>query len=179
MKINKGFTLIELLVVIAIIGILSAVVFAALGPARAKSRDARRMEDLVQIRNALQLYAADHNGKFPIIESGDYIDSTTDSSTEWQTLLAVALKPYIAVLPVDPINDGRLTDGDGQDLYSYGYYYDENSSDYDLFCNLENASSTKTAANSGWVLHSSFRGSNGTIKWFDSIPWAPNTYSAH
>lgn len=62
---TKGFTLIELLVVIAIISILSSVVFASLNSARAKARDARRLSDLHQIRNALELYASDNNGAYP------------------------------------------------------------------------------------------------------------------
>ncbi|MBP9771852.1 MAG: type II secretion system protein [Candidatus Pacebacteria bacterium] len=63
-KSQKGFTLIELLVVIAIIGILSSVVLASLNSARRKSRDARRLADLQQIKLASELYF-DANQEYP------------------------------------------------------------------------------------------------------------------
>ncbi len=59
---QKGFTLIELLVVIAIIGLLASVVLLALGSARSKSRDAKRVADVRQIVSALELYYNDNNG---------------------------------------------------------------------------------------------------------------------
>lgn len=54
---KRGFTIIELLVVIAIIGMLFTVIFAQIANTRAKSRDARREEDIKSIQNALGLYA--------------------------------------------------------------------------------------------------------------------------
>ena len=57
MKTNKkGFTLIELLVVVAVIGILASVVLLGLSSVRSKGRDARRISDLKQIQNGLELY---------------------------------------------------------------------------------------------------------------------------
>jgi type II secretion system protein G len=53
---KKGFTLIELLIVIAIIGLLSTIITVAMGNARLKARDAKRMADLKQIQTALELY---------------------------------------------------------------------------------------------------------------------------
>jgi prepilin-type N-terminal cleavage/methylation domain-containing protein len=56
MKPNKGFTLIEMLIVVAIIGILAGVVLVGLGPVQRGGRDARRIADLRQVQNALELY---------------------------------------------------------------------------------------------------------------------------
>ena len=58
---KKGFTLIELLVVIAIIGLLSTLAVVALGSARVKARDSKRVSDLKQVQTALELYYTDQN----------------------------------------------------------------------------------------------------------------------
>ena len=57
----KGFTLIELLVVIAIIGILSAVVLAALNTARTKGTDASSKSNLDTVRTQSVLYFDTNN----------------------------------------------------------------------------------------------------------------------
>lgn len=52
---NQGFTLIEMLVVVAIVGLLSAVVVVGLTGAREKARDSRRIADIREIQNELEL----------------------------------------------------------------------------------------------------------------------------
>lgn len=76
---KKGFTLIELLVVISIIGLLSTLAVIALGNAREKARDARRMADIKQIRTALELYYNDNDGYPDGAASGDLIMGSTDA----------------------------------------------------------------------------------------------------
>jgi general secretion pathway protein G len=97
----KGFTLIELLVVIAIIGILSSVVLASLSTARAKSRDARRISDLGQIRLALEMYY-DASSTYPGTVAANLLQTwTTTSPTAGVGYIATA---YLPKVPTDPGN---------------------------------------------------------------------------
>lgn len=76
---QKGFTLVELLVVIAILGILAAVVIAALNPAEqlARGRDAGRLSSVTQLGSAMQSYATSQG-------SGTYSNPPAGTTT-WQT----------------------------------------------------------------------------------------------
>ena len=91
---KKGFTLIELLVVIAIIGMLSSVVLVSLGPARKKSRDARRQSDIRQISLAMEMCSDDSAcstvGSYPAI---------TAASGRMTT---AAIGTYMPTIPSDP-----------------------------------------------------------------------------
>jgi len=62
---RNGFTLIELLVVISIIGILASLALVSYSGAQKQARDTQRKNDLAQYRNALENYAAAHNGMYP------------------------------------------------------------------------------------------------------------------
>jgi len=59
---NRGFTLIELLVVVAIIGLLSSVISFSVSQTRIKSKDARRISDMKQIKTGMDLYFSDGSG---------------------------------------------------------------------------------------------------------------------
>jgi prepilin-type N-terminal cleavage/methylation domain-containing protein len=67
----KGFTLIELLVVIAIIGLLSAVVLAALNTARGKGRDAAVKSEVQQLVTLEQQQYADTGSYAPLFSMGN------------------------------------------------------------------------------------------------------------
>jgi prepilin-type N-terminal cleavage/methylation domain-containing protein len=75
----RGFTLIELLVVISIIGLLSAVVLAALNTARAKGTDASIKANLDSIRNQAAIYY-DNNGNYTTISAADNGSCATAST---------------------------------------------------------------------------------------------------
>ena len=66
---RDGFTLIELLVVIAIIALLSSVALIAFMTARQKARDTKRLADMTQMNNGLELYFANFRG-YPTSPNG-------------------------------------------------------------------------------------------------------------
>ncbi len=61
---KRGFTLIELLVVISIISLLSAVILSSLNQARERSKASKLISDMIQIKNAAELYKTD-TGDYP------------------------------------------------------------------------------------------------------------------
>lgn len=97
MKKQKGFTLIEMLIVVAIIGILSALILVGLSQFRLRGRDARRIADLKQVQNALEIYYT-RNSAYPTAPAGN-------ASQKWAALTAAITGAGIGLnqVPQDPM----------------------------------------------------------------------------
>lgn len=113
---QRGFTLIELLVVIAIIGLLASVVLVSLNSARAKSRDAKRVSDMRQFANALEMYYNDN------------------PSVGYPSTLGPLVPNYMSTVPPYPLpNDGSCPST--ATAGAYGLNYTGTSGGYTLqFC---------------------------------------------
>jgi len=115
----KGFTLIEMLIVITIIALLASLILVGMGGARAKARDSRRIADLHNLQNALELYYAKY-----------YFYPQSQSS--WESLANILTDPETGIgvssIPKDPLTNVGKT-----------YYYGRSSDgqDYVLGAQLE------------------------------------------
>ena len=85
----RGFTLIELLIVMAIMGVLLSIAAPNLKQSITRAKESVLMEDLFQIREAIDQYYTD-NGKYPA-QLGDLINSQDKA------------KSYLRSIPNDPI----------------------------------------------------------------------------
>ncbi len=141
MKRKQGFTLIELLVVIAIIGILSTLAIVALGSARQKSRDAKRVADLNQISKALEMYFSDANSYPTVVTPGQPLQSPSGTT----------------YMPVVPTNPSPRTDNS---CPNSDYVYTYNGSGYTLLSCLGGPTGSLPAG--GLVLSSNGPVSVGT-----------------
>ncbi|HOZ46872.1 MAG TPA: type II secretion system protein GspG [Candidatus Hydrogenedentes bacterium] len=65
MSSNGGFTLIELILVTVIIGILSGMVTLTFAGRAEEARIKAAKGDIMSYNSAIELYALDHNGKYP------------------------------------------------------------------------------------------------------------------
>ncbi|OGZ06819.1 MAG: hypothetical protein A3C13_00730 [Candidatus Lloydbacteria bacterium RIFCSPHIGHO2_02_FULL_50_11] len=157
---RAGFSLVELIVVIAIIGLLSSVVFAALGIARTKARDAKRKVEITQI------------GKF-LSGASCYLPDAGGGTYDLAPLVEefkVKYPQYVERLPRTP-RDPRLgTDEESR----YVYAVTADGQKCALYANLENRDEAVTLPNVSapgpgggtGVLQASTDGWNGTPKYF-------------
>ncbi|MFA5083924.1 MAG: prepilin-type N-terminal cleavage/methylation domain-containing protein [Candidatus Paceibacterota bacterium] len=122
-NINGGFTLIELLIVVAIIGLLASVVLVGLGGFRARGRDARRIADIRETQNALELFYTKNN-RYPSISGVNSWDSLKSSLTTGGI--------GVSTIPNDPLHSS-----DSSKTYEYGVSSDQQN--YVLKSSLEDS----------------------------------------
>lgn len=122
---SAGFTLIELLVVVAIIGLLASIIILSLGNARLKARDARRISDLEQLKNALELYYNQCGLEYP---------SALDTSANNGCPVGTNLGSYMSQIISNPggctIVGGTAPSGSGT---VYGYTPGVSNQDYTVY----------------------------------------------
>src|SRR3989344_2553362 len=114
---KKGFTLIEILIVVAIIALLATIVLVGVGSFRSRGRDARRISDLNNVRNVLELHFS-KTGTYPGEATWDDLEEAIDDA-------AIG----VSYLPHDPTTD-----------WDYGYCTPvDDTSQYAIAAHLEDS----------------------------------------
>ncbi len=114
-KNHSGFTLIELLIVIAIIGLLATLAIISLTTAQRKARDTKRVADIKQLQNAVELYYSE-NAAYPVSSAYDVWADDGDEATNDD--FGEVIAPFITNIPIDPQNTST-------NVYTYGSTTDE------------------------------------------------------
>ena len=123
---NKlAFTLVEMLVVIAVIGILTTLAVVAVQNSRESTRNAKRVADIKQIQNALELYYNDNNAYPNTLIPGEVLSSNSIT--------------YIQQIPSAPTpNDGDCSEQEN------GFTYVTSKLQFDYFNVVANGTNHNT-----------------------------------
>jgi prepilin-type N-terminal cleavage/methylation domain-containing protein len=124
-----GFSLLELVIVVVILGILGAIAIPRLSRGSAGAADSALVSNLAVLRNAIDLFSAEHNGDYPTLakftsQMLTYSDANGDTADTKDTTHIYG--PYLRSIPALPVGTKKgatgvaATTGDG-----IGWQYDE------------------------------------------------------
>lgn len=144
---NSGFSLIELVIVIVIMGIISAVAIPRLSRGSRTAGASALKSDLATLRNAIELFAAEHDGKYPgttlANQVTQYSNNTGGTTSATKTATEV-YGPYLKEMPPMPVGSKKdatgvhvtalAADVPPQGLATDGWWY--NSTTLEIRANL-------------------------------------------
>lgn len=153
---KRGFTIIELLVVCSIIAVLATVVVMNYKNSKITVRNAKRVQDLSDVRSALDLYK-ESNGSYPLTTAGSPPSGAGSMRSEcngWgpftiENVIPGLIPSYLSSLPKDalfstqPTGAGYIPNNDDK----YCYIYTSNSTDYAFMLHYANSGSVTSEVN--------------------------------
>lgn len=123
---RSAFSLIELVIVVVIIGIIAAIAIPRMSRGAVGANESTLAGNLAVLRKAIDLYASEHNGAFPIAaELATKLTSKTDIDGNAGTTYG----PYLRSIPVMNVGPGAkrtatITQGTAPDGSAGGWMYD-------------------------------------------------------
>lgn len=127
---RRAFSLIELVIVVVIIGIIGAIALPRMSRGAAGAADSSLVADLAVMRNAIDLYQAEHGGVYPtltdfVAQMTTYTDVAGNASATKDT--THYLGPYLRAIPELKVgsNRGRSALAATQGGTTAGWVYNE------------------------------------------------------
>lgn len=129
---RSAFSLIELVIVIVIIGIIGAIAIPRMSRGASGASDSALTANLSLLRNAVDLYATEHNGEYPTLANIEdaltqYSDATGTTFSTTKTTTCI-YGPYLRAIPVLPVGADRgKTSFVGAYTAGNGWVYDQST----------------------------------------------------
>lgn len=112
---KKAFSLVELMIVVAILGILAAIVVPTFQGNVIKAKESAAKDNLRILRNAIEVYTAQHDGVPPGYKNGNPSNTVTNTYLREQL---IETGNYLSDIPENPFNNYKLVNvvQNGQDF---------------------------------------------------------------
>jgi len=110
-RIRTGFSLLELVIVVVILGIIAAIAIPRMSRGSAGAADSALRGDLAILRNAIELYKAEHDGEVPLLPNVEaaLTQYSNKAGTEFQATQDAShlYGPYVREIPALPVGDRK------------------------------------------------------------------------
>lgn len=107
---SGGFSLVELVIVIVIIGVVAAIALPRMSRGAKGASDAALTANLAVLRNAIEMYAAEHGGTYPTLATiADQLTGFSDvnGNTSATSSSTYIYGPYVRKIPALPVGDEK------------------------------------------------------------------------
>ncbi|MDB5326344.1 MAG: putative fimbrial protein [Phycisphaerales bacterium] len=131
---NSGFSLIELVIVVVIIAIIAAIAVPKMSRGAAGANDAATLQNVSQMRSAIDMFTTEHGGTYPSATPATFIDQLTKytditgvsvSATKTGTCI---YGPYLKSIPPLPVGANKglmtITSTGPVGTGTFGWFYD-------------------------------------------------------
>ena len=113
-KQTRAFSLVELVIVVVIIGVIAAIAVPRISRGAKGAADSALRGDLSGLRNAIDLYSAEHAGTFPAVAT--FVAQLTTYTNDAGAAVAAPdathiYGPYLRVIPPLPVVGAGATAG--------------------------------------------------------------------
>ena len=132
--IRRGFSLVELVVVLVILGVIAAIAIPRMTRGATSAASVALRADLQVLRNAIELYRSEHEGKFPTAAGiGDQLTKYTkidgsDANDAVDKAGGRIYGPYLAAIPPLPVGANKgLTAIEATQSGTSGWVYTEST----------------------------------------------------